>query len=947
MRSNSKKLLFALSAAALMVGCTTVKETTPAGPVHEMTIETGAPETRTALSGDKDKGFSASWTKGDVIAVFETASGKTGKVDSKPLDADAAGAQFSAALPASSSTNLIYSAVYPASAVKQEGKVWTISIPEVQNCAGGSFDKAADLMVAGPAAAKSQPDKLPLEFRRLGAVLRIEVTGLEAGETISEAKISTDGALISGSYSFNPETGEAEIQSKGSSIIKVIPADNVIVARVMPVTTEGFSVQIATTRGKLAKSAMNTVTFAENTVQLFKFDVATASTPMEGEGTEKEPFIIKTVEDLCSVGSRLVLETPTYFEMGNDIDLTGVDWTPINPTANNMRMVLDGKNHTISNLTCSNKTYASFAGLLAGEIKNLKFDHCTVTNNGPAGTVAGWVGISNASFTGSLENVHVTNSVVKSGETCTAQAILGGLAGRAGGATITNCSVKDVTVTSWSTNTNSWFGGLIGEINTKTNVSHCSVEATVEAKGARYVGGIFGGVIALTEATDLTFKGKVISAYDDAGGLVGVTRGGTFKNVTVEADITAGCTVNWTGSNYYSYCGGMVGTNLTNDNNTLTLDGCSFKGTINAEGKCVGGMVGQANTKTVVKNCTVEGEINARQFTGGMIGYVQNGGTCDFENCENKAAITISEGYLGGMAGMTNNGVVLTVKNCKNTGNLTGKASYVAGMIGRVQMGGATLTGCMVECDITSTSGLGGLVGDAYANTSSCAMVFERCSYKGTITGTTNVAGMLGKVTQTSPNVATLNMSNCFSTGAIMCTGSYVAGICGDLPANATVRNCYSSCAIKGTFGIGGIVSRACNIQNLGTNFTVANGIVVEGCLAWNPSIKSVLADGGIDPAKNYSAGAVVGYSATLNTLKNSYRRQDMVVEAYANTAYNTLVDHEDCSPAVPLVKLEGSETYMLPYNGKATASTPCAAAKTAGWDESIWDLTGDEPKLK
>ena len=109
----------------------------------------------------------------------------------------------------------------------------------------------------------------------------------------------------------------------------------------------------------------------------------------------------------------------------------------------------------------------------------------------------------------------------------------------------------------------------------------------------------------------------------------------------------------------------------------------------------------------------------------------------------------------------------------------------------------------------------------------------------------------------------------------------------------------------------------------------------------------------------------MVGCSSRPNTLKDNYRNPAMTFQVYRYAPLNELFDHADTSPSAPLVEpynfgdtpVALSETegdtedfkWFSPYHGKAAAagSTISSLAKTIGWDEAVWDLSGDKPMLK
>ena len=61
----------------------------------------------------------------------------------------------------------------------------------------------------------------------------------------------------------------------------------------------------------------------------------------------------------------------------------------------------------------------------------------------------------------------------------------------------------------------------------------------------------------------------------------------------------------------------------------------------------------------------------------------------------------------------------------------------------------------------------------------------------------------------------------------------------------------------------------------------------------------------------------------------------------------STLVDQDDCVGLLP--SLGGTANPNRAYQGKAAAAdaTISSVAKSIGWDETIWDLSGELPVLK
>lgn len=145
---------------------------------------------------------------------------------------------------------------------------------------------------------------------------------------------------------------------------------------------------------------------------------------------------------------------------------------------------------------------------------------------------------------------------------------------------------------------------------------------------------------------------------------------------------------------------------------------------------------------------------------------------------------------------------------------------------------------------------------------------------------------------------------------------------------NIVIENCGVSCELHDdNQALGGIVGR---IDACDSDIKVAN------CVVWSPKITD-------EGSNTRSSGIVVGIAQGTNmTLQNCVYRSDIQFSDvnYADKFVAT-------TPDVVNGQI-GDAGNFSPYHGApTTAATASAAAKALGWDETIWDLSGDEPKLK
>lgn len=225
---------------------------------------------------------------------------------------------------------------------------------------------------------------------------------------------------------------------------------------------------------------------------------------MSGSGTESDPYIVTNAQDLQSISSK----PSAYYELGNDISLSGVTWTTFAFSGH-----LDGKNHVISDLTHTNALFTSFTG----EMKDITFSDFEITSTSANS------GIVTNSISGNsniMSNIVVTDSsIVSTGGN------VGGFAGTSNGV-MSGVTVKD----SYVKGSGNYVGGLLGNQDnnpTSTYVSDCnSFNNYIENTNTNgYAGGLIGRLYPLNNiAYNLVSNCNVKSNYvhcSKSGGLLG------------------------------------------------------------------------------------------------------------------------------------------------------------------------------------------------------------------------------------------------------------------------------------------------------------------------------------------------------------------------------------------------------------------------------------------
>ena len=228
-----------------------------------------------------------------------------------------------------------------------------------------------------------------------------------------------------------------------------------------------------------------------------------------------------------------------------DIDLKGIDWTPIGKDDNKAYTgTFDGNGKTITGLTVTGSDqYAGLFGYIGsgGTVKNVVLEGVQIesdNSSGYAGGVAGdsWGTIENCSVSGSVSGTTFAGGVVGSqwggsitgcNSSATVKGVIfaGGIAGETNsGASLTGCyATRDVTVENDGTN-NSHAGGVVG-YNGGGTLTACYATGSVTGSGSGtiYVGGVTG-------SNNFGILTACYHAKEDVSGPTGTTGGVAGRN---------------------------------------------------------------------------------------------------------------------------------------------------------------------------------------------------------------------------------------------------------------------------------------------------------------------------------------------------------------------------------------------------------------------------------
>lgn len=889
--------------AALVVAMTAVS------CVHEMNTEIPAPET-SAITFDAT--FDASATK----AVLD---GTTGKVaweagDQVNILVDEGNYLYTAAQ-AGATTSLTteaedvpaegtYYALFPydADAALADGVI-TTTLPAEQTAVLGSF--TTHLAVA-------QTTDTKLAFKNVCGLVKVNVSAENVTKIVFEGNneeiVAGDiEVTVSDTPSWERLGGDPDLASLASvrstpvasTSVTLVPAEGqTILAKgdyyfaVLPQTfTRGF--KVTAYKGDEASVIRNVST---QVVIARAGMIAGKSFGIDGSGTEEDPYILKTPQDMVDMRSLATYGGETWFKMANDIDMQGVKgYLPVNYDGEFLRKIhFDGNNKTISNFTYNKSTdggdYASLFGVLYGSVKDLKIDNAHITSTNGCGVLGGYVGTTG--LPAIVENVTITNSSVTN-----AGAATGGVCGNAREAKFTNVSFQG-TVTGAGQDT----GGFVGKLTSTYNeFNNCTVKATVETT---YAGNArCGGFIGWNSSTATTIT--------DCQVLDGSTL--THNGALSKAGETT--------------CGGFIGYG-DNKGVTLTITRCSADIDVNAgafgqRNSCFIGQLAYASTVTITDSYATGSVEGSQNYFGGMIGRMSGTNNTTITNCHFSGKVKGASG-VGGLVGAVEDTAVLTVTESSATGTVTNTANNCGGIVGLVG-NSVEVTDSHFDGDIVVSGYAGGIIGGTGDSAPKCKI--SRSYSTGTLTASKAYCGGIFGVSQ---GVASgMVVEDCWSSMKLVVAGQQCGGIVGTTLTGITIKNCFASGDIESkTSGNAGIIGR------------VAKSSTISGCIAWNEKLVC-----GRTANDVYAPGAIAGCVQANGTYEKCWRRSDMTF----TDKFMVPSDQEDINGGVPPVSSYLSTNTQSAYHGKAAAAdaTISSVAKAIGWSEDIWDLSGDVPVLK
>ena len=519
--------LFVLASALFALACTTdTTEDLGLGLAGQTKVSLSLEEaTKTYLGEKADNLYPLYWSEGDQISV-------NGVTSVALTEGGSANATFTF----NGTLEYPYSVIYPAAANGASEVVF----PASQEYTAGTFSAGA-----APMYGYAENSASAIQLHHLTGVLRFAITG---DATLSSVVLTAESGSLSGTYAVDCATGTLT-PVKGSTSNSV----TLTFGEGLALGTEPTPIYVAVPAGEYG-SVLVTIYTVSGEKMVARFDtsakaIAGGKVREFGEfqfsGVASDEFIIDGVDALV----KFAANPSKSARVTANIDMTGVEWTPIEGFA----LTFDGGNFEIKGLT------APLFGATSGSFQNVKLTDINIveTENPTVGALARTIVavdskapiVSNCSVSGKL-TVNVKNFAPTVKETPT-DAAMGALVGYAIGVDISDCvneavvDIQSVVSTSTSVTVVTCGGGIVGYAKGEVNLAvvggirNCENKASVTYTNGSYAstfgisnrtGGIAGQVDTCVVLKKLTNRGAISANgtfhstfTNNVAGLIGLT----------------------------------------------------------------------------------------------------------------------------------------------------------------------------------------------------------------------------------------------------------------------------------------------------------------------------------------------------------------------------------------------------------------------------------------
>ena len=781
--------------------------------------------TKTHIGAKAEDAYPLYWSAGDQIAINGVAS--------HPLT-EAAHGQASAEFIFDGELAYPYNLVYPAPApevVAAEG-LQAVTLLATQKYTPGTFAEGAAPLYAYTEAAAEGEEQLPIEIKHLSGVLCFVPQG---DVTLTSMTVTSSIGKLAGNFDLNCQSGKLTAHEDATETITVDFGEG------LALSAEGTPIYVAVPAGEHGTIAVTLRTATDAMLVKFssyddaaiKAGVVREFAPFTYAATEaeSEEFLITTKEDLIRFAQIAETFYPrTTARLAGQIDMTGVEWTPIENFANFTFDGDKGNGYYIKGLS------APLFGITEARIKDLKLVDVDMTipvsENSSVGAIAHRIN------NGALVNCEATGKLVINYNT--PAAYFGGLVGVCNSTDFShNVSHIDLTVNGAVTELKDEtlrIGGLVGVISypTSVTVEKCYNYGDVVVTGdidRISGGGLIGFTDASTHIEDSHNEGLMHLAANVQGDAYSIFTGFvgqihpwskddsqvfSVTNCTNKGNVLFGTpggeevTPTMGKAAHYMQMSGMIGYTRYVDVNpfTVKVNNCQNYGNVEvnaiscAKAVKVSGIMSHISCHGEFKNCTNYGKlamyqgIEANPYTGAIINHIQSeitdGAVVVVENCTNEGDIYISDKntsagvpYLGGLTSYIQGAVDVLYKNSHNKGALTFNlkqadnsaniytgaiAGYVNSSSTKFRVSGCSNSGALTY-NITMPLGKGGLsyLGGLVGHLGCADSAFENTTNSGNLlaTGICQRVTIGGFIGSIGTALPTLPITNCVNSGNI------------------------------------------------------------------------------------------------------------------------------------------------------------------------------------
>ena len=179
----------------------------------------------------------------------------------------------------------------------------------------------------------------------------------------------------------------------------------------------------------------------------YTVSLATAEDPGYTVSEDGRTYTVTTADGLLAWNEAVQKDMTLNCTLADNIDLTGIDWTPIGDYDNRYTGTFDGGNHTITGLTINQ--YGNYVGMIdflesGGTVQNLTLENVNITGGDIVGSVVG-------------DNYGTVTACYHASGNVSGTSYIGGVVGRNTSGTVTACYHASGNVSGTSN-----VGGVVG-----------------------------------------------------------------------------------------------------------------------------------------------------------------------------------------------------------------------------------------------------------------------------------------------------------------------------------------------------------------------------------------------------------------------------------------------------------------------------------------------------